>query len=106
MATIINASIDVTKIPKEALIKGKKGTYANVTVFINDETRFGNNASIAMSMSKEEREAGQEKIWLGNGRVVFTEGAVTVAEREDSSSSKVMTGSELFKEPKEAALPF
>ena len=54
MATIINASIDVTKIPKESLIKGKKGTYANVTVFINDETRFGNNASIAMSMSKEE----------------------------------------------------
>ena len=54
MATIINASIDVTKIPKESLVKGKKGTYANVTVFINDETKFGNNASIAMSQSKEE----------------------------------------------------
>jgi hypothetical protein len=89
MATIINASIDVTKIPKEALIKGKKGTYANVTVFINDETRFGNNASIAMSMSKEEREAGQEKIWLGNGRVVFTDGEVTLADREESAPSKV-----------------
>jgi len=96
MATIINASIDVTKIPKESLIKGKKGTYANVTVFINDETRFGNNASIAMSMSKEEREAGQEKIWLGNGRVVFTEGEVTLADREESAPSKV----------KEEALPF
>jgi len=82
MATIINASIDVTKIPKESLIKGKKGTYANVTVFINDETRFGNNASIAMSMSKEERESGQDKIWLGNGRVVFTEGEVKLAEKE------------------------
>jgi len=82
MATIINASIDVTKIPKEALIKGKKGTYANVTVLINDETRYGNNASVAMSMSKEEREAGQEKIWLGNGRVVFTEGEVRIAEKE------------------------
>jgi hypothetical protein len=89
MATIINASIDVTKIPKESLIKGKKGTYANVTVFINDETRFGNNASIAMSMSKEEREAGQEKIWLGNGRVVFTDGEVTLADREESAPSKV-----------------
>ena len=84
MATIINASIDVTKIPKEALIKGKKGTYANVTVFINDETRFGNNASVAMSQSKEQREAGEPKIYLGNGKVVFTEGAVTVAEREDA----------------------
>ena len=96
MATIINASIDVTKIPKESLIKGKKGTYADVTVFINDETRFGNNASIAMSMSKEEREAGQEKIWLGNGRVVFTDGEVTLADREESAPSKV----------EEEALPF
>ena len=84
MATIISASIDVTKIPKESLIKGKKGTYANVTVFINDETRFGNNASIAMSMSKEEKEAGKEKIWLGNGRVVFTNGEVALAEKEDA----------------------
>lgn len=84
MATIINASIDVTKIPKEALVKGKKGTYANVTIFINDETRFGNNASVALSQSKEQREAGEQKTYLGNGRVVFTEGTVTVAEREDS----------------------
>ena len=82
MATIINASIDVTKIPKESLIKGKKGTYANITMFINDETRYGNNASVAMSMSKEEREEGKEKIWLGNGRVVFTEGEVKIAEKE------------------------
>ena len=96
MATIINASIDVTKIPKESLIKGKKGTYANVTVFINDETRFGNNASIAMSMSKEQREAGQEKVWLGNGRVVFTDGEVALADREESTPSKVT----------EEALPF
>ena len=82
MSTIINASIDVTKIPKESLIKGKKGTYANITMFINDETRYGNNASVAMSMSKEEREEGKEKIWLGNGRVVFTEGEVKIAEKE------------------------
>ena len=87
MATIINASIDVTKIPKESLVVGKKGTYANVTVFINDETKFGNNTSIAMSQSKEEREAGDAKIYLGNGRVVYTEGAVTVAEREGGESS-------------------
>tara|TARA_R100000654_G_scaffold54236_1_gene80422 strand:+ start:715 stop:1008 length:294 start_codon:yes stop_codon:yes gene_type:complete len=97
MATIINASIDVTKIPKESLIKGKKGTYANVTVFINDETRFGNNASIAMSMSKEERESGQEKIWLGNGKVVFTNGEVTVAEKEDAPATA---------KTEEEALPF
>ena len=85
MATIISASIDVTKIPKEELIKGKKGTYANITVYINDETRYGNNASIAMSMSKEEKEAGKERVWLGNGRVVFTEGEVKLAEKEEEA---------------------
>lgn len=99
MATIINASIDVTKIPKEALVTGKKGTYANVTIFINDETRFGNNASIAMSQSKEEREAGDNKIYLGNGRVVYTEGEVKVAEREDAPAQPVA-------QEAEAALPF
>jgi len=36
-------------------------------------------------MSKEEREAGQEKIWLGNGRVVFTEGEVRVADKEEEA---------------------
>ena len=40
-----------------------------------------------MSQSKEEREAGAKKIYLGNGRVVYTEGAVTVAEREDAQAS-------------------
>lgn len=98
MATIINASIDVTKIPKESLVTGKKGTYANVTVFINDETRFGNNCSLAMSQSKEEREAGNPKIYLGNGKVVYTEGAVKVAEREDAPVSQGAMA--------EAALPF
>jgi hypothetical protein len=80
-----------------ALVKGKKGTYANVTVFINDETRFGNNASVAMSQSKEQREAGEPKVYLGNGRVVYTEGAVTVAEREDADAPAAAV---------EAALPF
>lgn len=98
MATIINASIDVTKIPKESLVTGKKGTYANVTVFINDETRFGNNVSLAMSQSKEERDAGNPKIYLGNGKVVYTEGAVKVAEREDAPVAQEATA--------EAPLPF
>ena len=34
MATILNASIDLTKIPKEAIINGKKGKYANISITI------------------------------------------------------------------------
>lgn len=71
MSTILNAGIDLTKIEKSKIIKGKKGSYINVTVFINDEVdQFGNNASIIMSQTKEEREAKTPRVYLGNGRTV------------------------------------
>jgi len=71
MSTILNAGIDLTKIEKSKIIKGKKGSYINVTVFINDEIdQYGNNASIIMSQTKEEREAKTPRVYLGNGRTV------------------------------------
>ncbi len=70
MAKLINASIDVTKLLKEKLVTGKKGIYANLTIWINDELdQFGKDVSIQQSLSKEEREAGAAKIYLGNGTV-------------------------------------
>ncbi len=69
MSKLITASIDVTKLVKEKLVKGKKGTYANLTIWVNDELdQFGNDVSIQQSLSKEEREAGVAKIYLGNGK--------------------------------------
>jgi len=71
MSTIINASLDLTKIEKSKIIKGKKGSYINVTMFINDEEdQYGNNASIIMSQTKEEREAKTPRVYLGNGKTV------------------------------------
>ena len=58
MSAIINASIRVDKLPREKFVKGKDGAvYYNLTVSINDETRFGNNVAIMDSQTKEEREA-------------------------------------------------
>ena len=69
MAKLITASIDVTKLDQSKLIKGKKGTYANLTIWVNDEAdQFGNTVSIQQSLSKEEREGGSAKIYLGNGK--------------------------------------
>ena len=69
MAKLITASVDVTKLDKEKLVKGKKGTYANLTIWVNDEVdQFGNDVSIQQSLTKEEREAGASKIYLGNGK--------------------------------------
>jgi hypothetical protein len=73
MATILNASLNVAKIDKTKLIQGKTGQFLNVTITINDEVdKFGNNASIFESQSKEEREAKTPKNYLGNGKVIWT----------------------------------
>ena len=83
MSAIVNFSINVEDIDKSKLIKGKKGSYLNLTMSLNDETRFGNNASICISQSQEEREAKEPKTYLGNGKVVWmSDEGVTVAERE------------------------
>jgi len=83
MGSIINASIRVDKLPKEKFIKGKDGAvYYNLTISVNDETRYGNNVAITDSQTKEEREAKKPRNYLGNGKVVWTNGEITVAEKE------------------------
>lgn len=69
MSKLITASVNLQKIDKDKLIKGEKGTYLNLTVWVNDEDdQFGNNVSVQQSLSKDEREAGAAKIYLGNGK--------------------------------------
>lgn len=73
MAQLISASIDVTKISKDKLVKGEKGTYLNITIAINDEIdQYGNQAGIYESQSKEERESKAKKNYLGNGKIAWS----------------------------------
>lgn len=73
MATILNASLNVAKIDKTKLIAGKTGQFLNITITINDEVdKFGNNASIFESQTKEERDNKTPKNYLGNGKVIWT----------------------------------
>lgn len=84
MSTLISASIRVDKLPKEKFVKGKDGAvYYNLTVSIQDETRYGNNVAITDSQTKEEREAKKPKNYLGNGKVVWTDGNIVLAEKEE-----------------------
>jgi hypothetical protein len=72
MSKLINAKIDVTKIPKEAIYVGEKGKYLSVDIWINDEDdNYGNNCSINIQQSKEEREAKAKKVYIGNGKTKF-----------------------------------
>ena len=75
MASIINFSIDLNKIPKDKIINGKKGKYLPITVTLNDEVdQFGNNGPVIVAQSKEERESKAGKVYLGNATVAWTNG--------------------------------
>jgi hypothetical protein len=75
MGQLLAISIDVTKLDKSKFIAGKKGTYANLTISVNDtDDQFGNNVSIWEGQSQEEREAKADRNFLGNGKVVWTGG--------------------------------
>ena len=75
MASIIKTSIDLTKIPKDKIIDGKKGKYLPITITLNDELdQFGNQGPVIVSQSKEEREGKVDKVYLGNVQVVWSNG--------------------------------
>lgn len=72
---MLTGSIDLNKIDKTKIVSADKNgnpfengaKYLNVVVWLNDEAdKYGNNASIQISQSKEEREAGVKAIYIGN----------------------------------------
>jgi hypothetical protein len=91
MASIIKASINLNEIPKNKIIDGKKGKYLPITITINDETdQFGNQGPIMVEQSKEERDSKAAKVYLGNVKVVWTNGQnVAAAPRTDGQAAPV-----------------
>ena len=81
MSAILSLSIDLTKIDKSKL---KDGKYLNTQIFINDETKYGNNVSMAYSQTKEERDNKIPKQYIANGKVVYVNNGITVAEKEET----------------------
>jgi hypothetical protein len=84
MGAIIQMSIDLTKIDKAKL---KDGKYLNVTLSVNDETRYDNNVSMCYNQTKDERDAGAKKVYFANGRVVWTDGVIKVAEKSAETNN-------------------
>ena len=58
----LNVRIDVTKIDKARLYKGAKGTYLDLTTFVDttNQDQYENNGFVSQSQTKEEREAGEK----------------------------------------------
>ena len=90
MASIIKTSINLENIPKDRIITGKKGKYLPMTITINDEPdQFGNQGPVVVDQTKEERDAKAPKTYLGNVRVVWTNGDnVAAAPKGDTPQSQ------------------
>ena len=75
MASIIKTSINLEAIPKERIFVGKKGKYLPITITLNNEPdQFGNQGPVVVEQTKDERDAKAEKTYLGNVKVVWTDG--------------------------------
>lgn len=87
MSKLIAISVDVTKLDKSKFITGKKGTYVNLTVSVNDSAdQFGNDSSVWQSQSEEERKAKADRAFCGNGKVVYdseSKGTTTASKKQD-----------------------
>jgi len=105
MASIISASINLNEIPKDKIIKGAKGSYLNISITLNDEQdQFGNQGPIIVSQTKEERESKAPKKYLGNVKVVWTNGQNVAAASKDGQQQQQQSNK--VTAPQEDDLPF
>ena len=64
--------------------KQADGTYKNYTASINDEVnQYGQNIAVWEEQTKEEREAKAKRNYVANGKVVWTDGTIVKAERQE-----------------------
>ena len=89
MASIIKTSINLNNIPKDKIFVGKKGKYLPITITLNNEPdQFGNQGPVVVEQTKDERDAKAEKTYLGNVKIVWTDGNnVDTAPRDNNQSA-------------------
>ncbi len=66
----IQVSLDVTKISKDRLIKGQKGTYLDLILIPTKDNKFGDDYLVKQEISKEDSERGIVMPILGNARIL------------------------------------
>lgn len=68
MNQLFIGSICVSDIPKDKLTQAKNGKlYLNFDIWINNDVdQFGNIGSVSVRQTKEQRDAKEKKIYLGN----------------------------------------
>ena len=77
-------------------IKTNDGVYKNYTLSISDKTNeYGQNISMFEEQTKEQREAGEPRKYVGNGKVFWTDGSVSVAEKVEKETASAATDTDL-----------
>lgn len=99
---MIAGKIDVSKIDKEELYKGSKGTYLDIVLYANtDDTgaevpdQYGYDGVIKQSLSKASREAKKKQPILGNYKV-----------KDNTSWASKVQPAKAFKRPQQEATIF
>lgn len=69
----VGLRLDVSKIDKERLYRGAKGTYLDATVFVDldEKDQYDQSGMITQDVTKEEKEKGEKGAILGNCRVFW-----------------------------------
>jgi hypothetical protein len=86
----ISIKIDVTKIDKEALFKGQKGTYLTLTVWPNKdgEDQYGNHASVKQDLGKDRRD--EKAPFIGNARIIQRRNAPQTKPQQPPAKAKTI----------------
>lgn len=65
-----------------------------ITISTNDESNeYGQNTTAYVSQTKEEREEGKKKFYIGNGRVFWTDGKIIKGEKQEQQSAPISESS-------------
>ena len=72
----VSIKLDVSKIDKNRLFKGQKGTYLDATMFIDidQKDQYENNGMITQDVTKEEKDQNVRGAILGNVKVFWNDG--------------------------------
>ena len=88
-------------------IKQQDGSYKNYTLSLNDETNgYGQNVSVWESQTKEQQAAKEQRNFVGNGKVVWTDGNVKVADKVTTNTEHNKARDIKVNAAEEVILPF
>lgn len=97
MADFITASICVSKIPREAIKVAENGQkYLSIVIAEGKEPdAYGNTHYITLSQTKEQREAKEKKVYIGNGKAYQPKTSAPVSAEDIAAMPSVTEADDL-----------